>query len=56
MIATNHLDGDMPLADWRRLGTGEQLGDLRQGRFHWLQPAPSGARRRIRALATVYTR
>lgn len=25
MIATNHLNGDMPLADWRRLGAG---GDL----------------------------
>ena len=25
MIATNHLEGDMPLGDWRRLGTGEQL-------------------------------
>src|SRR5262245_2435343 len=25
MIATNHLNGDMPLADWRRLGAGEQL-------------------------------
>jgi NADPH-dependent 2,4-dienoyl-CoA reductase/sulfur reductase-like enzyme/rhodanese-related sulfurtransferase len=25
MIATNHLNGDMPLADWRRLGAREQL-------------------------------
>jgi rhodanese-related sulfurtransferase len=25
MIATNHLNGDMPLADWRRLGAGEAL-------------------------------
>jgi rhodanese-related sulfurtransferase len=25
MIATNHLDGDMPLADWRAVGTGEYL-------------------------------
>ena len=25
MIATNHLNGDMPLADWRRLESGEHL-------------------------------
>jgi rhodanese-related sulfurtransferase len=25
MIATNHLDGDMPLVDWRRLVSGEHL-------------------------------
>jgi rhodanese-related sulfurtransferase len=25
MIATNHLNGDMPLADWRRLGADDQL-------------------------------
>jgi rhodanese-related sulfurtransferase len=31
MIATNHLNGDMPLADWRRLGTdGQLLVDVRE--------------------------
>jgi rhodanese-related sulfurtransferase len=25
MIATNHLAGDMPLADWRALGNGDHL-------------------------------
>lgn len=31
MIATNHLNGDMPLADWRRLGSdGQLLVDVRE--------------------------
>ena len=31
MIATNHLDGDMPLADWRRLGSdGQVTVDVRE--------------------------
>jgi NADPH-dependent 2,4-dienoyl-CoA reductase/sulfur reductase-like enzyme/rhodanese-related sulfurtransferase len=31
MIAANHLDGDMPLADWRRLGSdGQATVDVRE--------------------------
>jgi len=31
MIAANHLDGDMPLADWRRLGSdGQVVVDVRE--------------------------
>jgi NADPH-dependent 2,4-dienoyl-CoA reductase/sulfur reductase-like enzyme/rhodanese-related sulfurtransferase len=31
MIAANHLDGDMPLADWRRLGSdGQMTVDVRE--------------------------
>ena len=31
MIAANHLDGDMPLAEWRRLGSdGEVVVDVRE--------------------------
>jgi NADPH-dependent 2,4-dienoyl-CoA reductase/sulfur reductase-like enzyme/rhodanese-related sulfurtransferase len=31
MIAANHLDGDMPLADWRRLGAGGEVAvDVRE--------------------------